>query len=78
MKSVLTNATVIDCVNPRPVPGASVTVENGRIVEVLDASRSPDTRQAEVIDLGGAYLLRTTLPPPGRRPRSCRRSSATA
>ena len=57
MKSVLTNATVIDCVNPRPVPGASVTVENGRIVEVLDASRSPDTRQAEVIDLGGAYLL---------------------
>jgi imidazolonepropionase-like amidohydrolase len=57
VKSVLTNATVIDCVNPRPVPGASVTVENGRIVEVLDASRSPDTRQAEVIDLGGAYLL---------------------
>ena len=57
MKSVLTNATVIDGVNPRPVPGASVTVENGRIVEVLDASRSPDTRQAEVIDLGGAYLL---------------------
>ena len=57
MKSVLTNATVIDCVNPRPVPGASVTVENGRIVEVLDASRPPDTRQAEVIDLGGAYLL---------------------
>jgi len=57
VKSVLTNATVIDGVNPRPVPGASVTVENGRIVEVLDASRSPDTRQAEVIDLGGAYLL---------------------
>ncbi len=57
MKSVLTNATVIDCVSPRPVPGASVTVENGRIVEVLDASRSPDTRQAEVIDLGGTYLL---------------------
>ena len=57
MKRVLTNATVIDCVDPRPVPGASVTIENGRIVEVLDASRSPDTRQAEVIDLGGAWLL---------------------
>ncbi len=57
MKRVLTNATVIDCVDPRPVQGASVTIENGRIVEVLDASRSPDTRQAEVIDLGGAYLL---------------------
>jgi imidazolonepropionase-like amidohydrolase len=57
VKCVLTNATVIDCVDPRPVPGASVTVENGRIVEVLGASRSPDARQAEVIDLGGAYLL---------------------
>jgi len=57
VKRVLTNATVIDCVNPRSVQGTSVTIENGRIVDVLDASRSPDTRQAEVIDLGGAYLL---------------------
>src|SRR4026207_1829728 len=43
MRRVLTNATLIDCVNPRPVPGASVTIERGRIVEVLDGSRSPDT-----------------------------------
>jgi len=57
MRRVLTNATLIDGVNPRPVPGASVTIENGRIVEVLDGGRSPDTRQTEVIDLGGAYLL---------------------
>jgi len=57
VKRVLTNATVIDCVNPGPLQGASVTIENGRIVDVLDASRSPDTRQAEVIDLGGTYLL---------------------
>jgi len=57
MRRVLTNATLIDCVNPRPVPGGSVTIENGRIVEVLDGGRSPDTRQAEVLDLGGAYLL---------------------
>jgi imidazolonepropionase-like amidohydrolase len=54
---VLTGATLIDCVEPRPVAGASVTIENGRIVEVLDARRSPDTRGAEVIDLQGAYLL---------------------
>src|SRR3989454_6589601 len=57
MKRVLTNATLIDCVNPRPIPGASVTIEDGRIAEVLDASRAPDTRGAEVTDLGGAYLL---------------------
>jgi imidazolonepropionase-like amidohydrolase len=57
MRRVLTNATVIDCVTPRPVAGASVTIENGRIVEVLDGRRSPDTRDADVIDLRGAYLL---------------------
>ena len=57
MRRVLTNATVIDCVIPRPVSGASVTIDRGRIVEVLDGSRSPDTRNADVVDLGGAYLL---------------------
>jgi imidazolonepropionase-like amidohydrolase len=57
MRSVLTNATVIDCVSPRPLPGASVTIDRGRIVEVLGADRSPDTRDARVIDLRGAYLL---------------------
>jgi imidazolonepropionase-like amidohydrolase len=57
MRRVLTNATLIDCVTPRPIAGASVTIERGRIVEVLDGSRSPDTRQAEVVDLQGAYLL---------------------
>src|SRR6266853_3300550 len=57
MRVVLSNANVIDCVHPRPLAGASVTVEHGRIVEVLDSSRSPDTRQAQVLDLHGAYLL---------------------
>jgi imidazolonepropionase-like amidohydrolase len=57
MRRVLTNATVIDCVTPRPVPGASVVIDRGRIVEVLDGGRSPDTRDADVVDLGGAYLL---------------------
>src|SRR5207237_6159107 len=28
-----------------------------RIVEVLDGSHTPDTREAQVIDLQGAYLL---------------------
>ena len=57
MRVVLSNANVIDCVHPRPLAGASVTVEHGRIVEVLESSRSPDTHQAQVIDLHGAYLL---------------------
>ena len=57
MRRVLTNATLIDCVQPRPVPGASVVIEGGRIAEVLDGRRSPDTRDTDVVDLGGAYLL---------------------
>src|SRR5262245_21744069 len=54
---VLTNASVIDCVGERPMLGASVVLERGRIVEVLDRRWTPDTRNAEVMDLEGAYLL---------------------
>jgi imidazolonepropionase-like amidohydrolase len=54
---VLTNANVIDCVGERPIVGGSVVIERGRIAEVLDGARSADTRNADVIDLGGAYLL---------------------
>ena len=57
MRSVLTNCNLIDCVSPTPVPQASVTIDEGRIVEVLDGHRSPDTNNAKVIDLDGAYLL---------------------
>jgi imidazolonepropionase-like amidohydrolase len=54
---VLTNVSVIDCVGERPIVGGSVVIERGRIGEVLDGSRSPDTRNADVIDLEGGYLL---------------------
>jgi imidazolonepropionase-like amidohydrolase len=54
---VLANANVIDCAGEQPIVGGSVTIERGRIVEVLHGSRSPDTRNADMIDLEGAYLL---------------------
>ena len=57
MRLVLTNATLIDCVDPDPVQGATVVVEEGRIVEVTNGGRSPGSRGAQVMDLGGAYLL---------------------
>ena len=57
MTLVLTNAHLIDCINPIPIPGASVSVEDGRIVEVLDGHRSPATQGAQLIDLQGSYLL---------------------
>ena len=57
MRVVLTNANVIDCVKPQPMAGASVIVEHGRIAAVLEGGRAPDRRDAQVIDLEGAYLL---------------------
>ena len=57
MKLVLTNANIIDCVNPVVLPQASITIENGRIAEVLDGAHSPDARSATVIDLHGSYLM---------------------
>ena len=57
MRLILTNAHLIDCINPTPIPGASVTMEDGRIVEVLDGHRSPAIQGDEVIDVRGSYLL---------------------
>jgi imidazolonepropionase-like amidohydrolase len=58
MTLVLTNAHLIDCVNPAPIPGASVTVEGGRVVDVLGGQRSSRATPGDaVIDLRGAYLL---------------------
>ena len=57
MTLVLTNANLIDCVNPQTIEAASVTIEDGRITKILDGSHSPSTRDAQVIDLNGSYLL---------------------
>ncbi|MBM3531309.1 MAG: amidohydrolase family protein [Alphaproteobacteria bacterium] len=54
---VLTNATVIDCVQPAPLEHATVVVENGRIAEILAGLRLPPAGDETVIDLRGAYLL---------------------
>jgi len=54
---VLTNANVIDCVGEQPIAGGSVVIERGRIAAVLSGGHSADTRNADVIDLGAAYLL---------------------
>ena len=54
---VLCGVNVIDGISPAPIRGASVTIEDGRIAEVVDGSKSPDTRDAQVLELDGAYLL---------------------
>ena len=57
MRTILTNATLIDCVNPAPIPNASVVIEDGRITQILAAGQQPPAVDAVSIDLNGAYLL---------------------
>jgi imidazolonepropionase-like amidohydrolase len=57
MRTLLKNATLIDCVNAAPAENASVVIEDGRISEILTGGRKPDTGEATVIDLEGAYLM---------------------
>ena len=56
-RTILTNATLIDCVNPKPVADAAVAIENGRIAEILTGGRKLAAGDATVIDLKGAYLM---------------------
>ena len=58
MRTVLTNATLLDCVNPQPHANASVTIaDDGRIAEIAIDGRKLTANNAQVIDLHGAYLL---------------------
>jgi imidazolonepropionase-like amidohydrolase len=57
MKTILANATLIDCVQPHPRPGASVLIENGRIARIAATGGQLPKDGADVIDLHGAYLL---------------------
>lgn len=57
MRTVLTNATVIDCVNPSPIANATVVIEDGRIAQILTGGAQALPGDARVIDLAGAYLL---------------------
>ena len=57
MKIVLTGARLIDCVQPRVIEGASVTIDRGRITDVRDAREPAPTANARVIDLRGSYLV---------------------
>jgi imidazolonepropionase-like amidohydrolase len=57
MRTILTHARLIDCVNPTPAEDSTVVVENGRITEILHGGTQPASGDSMVIDLKGAYLL---------------------
>lgn len=57
MRTILTHATLIDCIDPTPAEDSTVVVENGRITEILHGGTQPASSDAMVIDLKGTYLL---------------------
>lgn len=57
MRTLLTNATLIDCVHPRAVEHAAVLIDNGRIREIRTDGSVPEGSDAAAIDLQGAYLM---------------------
>ena len=56
MRLILTNANVIDCVNPDPKTQATVVIEDGRILEIRDDGPRTNNSEDRVIDLAGSYL----------------------
>ena len=57
MRTVLTNATLVDCVQPKAVDGAAVVIEDGRIREIRTDGSTPEPGGGPAIDLRGAYLM---------------------
>jgi len=57
LRLILTNANVIDCVNPDPKTQATVVIEDGRILEIRDDGPRTNNSEDRVIDLAGSYLI---------------------
>src|SRR5215216_1849299 len=57
MRTLLTNATLIDCIQPKAVPGAAVLIEDGRIRDIRTDGSMIESGDATEINLGGAYLM---------------------
>jgi imidazolonepropionase-like amidohydrolase len=55
--TLLTNATLVDCVEPGASPGTSVLIEAGRIARIAREGAAIEAGDAQVIDLAGAYLM---------------------
>jgi imidazolonepropionase-like amidohydrolase len=58
MKTILSHANLIDCVEPQLRPDAAVLIEDGRIRAILPSGEADSARgDAQVIDLKGGYLM---------------------
>ena len=57
MKTILSHANLIDCIEPAVRPDTTVVIEDGRIRAILPSAAASDAGDAQVIDLEGAYLM---------------------
>ena len=57
MRTILQNATLIDCVQPTPRQDTTVVLNDGRIEQILGDGEQVSDQNASVIDLGGSYLM---------------------
>ncbi len=57
MRTLLTNATLVDCVHPSAVEPAAVLIDGGRIREIRVDGSVPEAGDAQLIDLKGACLM---------------------
>src|ERR1700731_5304078 len=57
MKTILSNANLVDCVEPKVQPDTAVLIEDGRIRAILPSGEADSVGGASVIDLKGGYLM---------------------
>src|SRR3984893_12411808 len=57
MKTILSHANLIDCVEPNVQPVTAVLIEDGRIRAILPSGEAGSAGDAQVIDLKGGYLM---------------------
>ena len=57
MKTVLSHANLIDCVEPKVRPDTAVLIEDGRIRAILPSGEASSLGGMQVIDLKGGYLM---------------------
>src|SRR3954447_3551769 len=57
MKTILSHANLIDCVEPEIRPDSAVLIEDGRIRAILPSAEVGSAGDAQVIDLKGGYLM---------------------
>src|SRR5947207_15696367 len=57
MKTILSHANLIDCVEPQVRPDTAVLIEDGRIRAILPSGEAGSAGDAPMIQLKGGYLM---------------------